>query len=481
MEHHTYQHQGLLVRGIDPDSIAAGFDLPPDSRLVKVNDKAMPDLFAFRLAEGEEALCLLFWHEAEGLFEIEVEKDADEPLGLDLEIVTNEVFTHCHNGCVFCFIDQLPKGMRETLYFKDDDMRLSFLHGNYITLTNLKDSELDRLIALRFSPLNVSVHTTDPALRKTMMRNRFAGDVLEKLARITDAGIDLNVQIVLCPDLNDKAHLQRTFDDLAGLNRRLRSVACVPVGLTRYRDENKLFPLRPHTPEECRDLIASVHARQRQMLQARGERLFYLADEFYLKAGEPLPSDEAYEDYAQLENGVGTVTRFRTDLGRLLETNGGRAVRRAKQIYPHADKRDAFDDAASGRHIANGARLLIVTGRLAAPVLAEAVESLNARFGLKAGVIGVENAFFGEHITVAGLLTGQDILSALRLISDIEGTCVVLPDNMLKAGSEWFLDDCTVTDLRQALGVSVVVVPETADALWRVFAEHSGCQFERKI
>lgn len=440
MEYLDYQHQGLKVTGVDPDGIAAGFDLPENSRLVMVNGRPLPDLFTFRLIELEPELTLLFWEEREGLFEIELEKDEDEPLGLSLEIVTDEVFTHCHNGCVFCFIDQLPEGMRGSLYFKDDDMRLSFLHGNYITLTNLKEAELDRLIALRFSPINVSVHTTDPELRQKMMRNRFAGNVLERLKKITEAGLDVNVQIVLCPDLNDKAHLERTFDDLATLNELLRSVACVPVGLTRYRDENGLFSLRPHTKKECLAVIETVYKRQQEMLSRRAERVFYLADEFYLKAGVEIPAVEAYEDFYQIENGVGMVARFNDDLQALLETPGRR-------------------EKADGD-------ILVATGRLAEPVLSAWSERLTDHFGLPIRVAGIDNHFFGKAITVSGLLTGQDLLSQVKPHLTPETRALLLPDNMVRAGSELFLDDVEVSDLRTSFSLPVEVVSETANGLF---------------
>lgn len=444
MEHRADQHQGLKVTGVDPDGIAAGFDLPAGSRLVMVNGKAMPDLFTFRMCEGAADLTLLFWHETEGLFEIDVEKDEDEPLGLDLEIVPGECFTHCHNRCVFCFIDQLPSGMRESLYFKDDDMRLSFLHGNYITMTNLSDAELDRLIELRFSPVNVSVHATEPALRRKMMRNRAAGDIMPSLKRLTEAGIDVNVQIVLCPGLNDGAHLERTFDDLAELNEFVRSIACVPVGLTRYRDENRLFALRSHTPDECRTLIDSVHRRQAAMLAARGERLFYLADEFYLKGNVSLPPAEAYESMSQLENGVGMAALFRDEF----ETDFPKAMPAA----------NPFDDT------------VLVTGTLAGPVLKAYETRLSRRFNTRVTVAAIENRFFGETITVAGLLTGQDISDQLAALFAAWKTAgqkhILIPDNMLKRGTELFLDDLTVTDLRRALSAEVTVVSETASGLF---------------
>lgn len=443
MEHLVYRHQGLKVIGIDPEGIAADFELPENARLVMVNGRALPDLFTFRLLEIEANLSLLFWHEKEGLFQIDCEKEEDEPLGLTLEIVSGEIFTHCHNGCVFCFIDQLPKGMRSSLYFKDDDMRLSFLHGNYITLTNVKEEELDRLIALRFSPINVSVHTTDPALRQKMMNNRFAGNVMQRLRKITEAGLDVNAQIVLCPDLNDGEHLERTFDDLQSLNEHLRSVAAVPVGLTRYREENGLFPLRSHTKDECLSLIESVQRRQEAMLKSRAERLFYLADEFYLKAGVKMPSEAAYEDFYQIENGVGMVAKFNADMARILAT-----------------KKQRLTSKMSAKTV------LIVTGKLAEPVLAAWQRRLSEHFGLLVKVVGIENRFFGEQITVSGLLTGRDILAQIEPYLTSDTLALGLPDNVVKAGTTRFLDDVETEDLRSACDVSVEVWAETAAGLY---------------
>ena len=270
--------KGQLIRGCQPGSIAEELDLAAGDRLIAIDGQPVRDVFDYRLRQLAEELIVRIEHPDGAVVDYEIEKDEDEDLGLEFEEALLDECTHCHNKCVFCFIDQLPKGLRKTLYFKDDDLRLTFLTGNYVTLTNITDQELDRLIAYRFSPMNISVHTTDPELRIRMMKNPKSGQIMERLERIAAAGIALNTQIVLCPDWNDKDALEKTLHDLSTLRPSVQSIAIVPVGVTRFREENNLAPMRPFTPAECRSVIETVQRYQAHFLQEANSRILYASD-----------------------------------------------------------------------------------------------------------------------------------------------------------------------------------------------------------
>lgn len=354
--------------------------------------------------------------------------------GLEFATYLMDEQRRCRNNCVFCFIDQMPAGLRDSLYFKDDDSRLSFLFGNYITLTNLTEREVQRMIDMHISPVNVSVHTTNPDLRCRMMGNRFAGKALELLPRFAQAGLAINCQLVLCPGWNDGAELERSLADLAKLLPSLCSVAAVPVGLTKYREG--LTPLRLFTKEEAAAVIDTMTAFGDRLLQETGERIVYPSDEFYLIAERPLPPPAFYGDYPQLENGVGTLTLMKDE------------------FYEALDVCDAVPCAK---------KTLIATGTAAGDFMTALIDAAKAHMGtLDVTVVPVVNHFFGETITVAGLVTGGDLISQLR------GTAadrLLIPDVMLRHEGDCFLDDVTLGEVEEALGMPVIPVPSSGHAL----------------
>ena len=303
------------IRSVEEGGIAWEMGIEPGDKLLTVNGQEIEDIFDYRYYIEEEELLLLI-EKADGeQWELEIEKEEYEDLGMEFEEGLMDQYRHCHNRCIFCFIDQLPKGMRETLYFKDDDDRLSFLFGNYITLTNIDDREVDRILQMRISPINVSVHTMDPQLRCKMMHNRFAGDSLRHLYRLAEGGIQLNCQIVLCPGVNDGPALEHTLREFWSLGEGLLSVACVPVGLTRYREG--LYPLEPFTPEEAREVLRTIRRWQEKLYPEYGLHFIHASDEWYILAERELPNEDSYDGYLQLENGVGhdTASGYRSTSG----------------------------------------------------------------------------------------------------------------------------------------------------------------------
>ena len=396
--------------------------------LVSINQNEIRDVLDYRfyLTEATVELCLLRAGEP---YHVCIHKDEYEDIGLEFETPLMDKKHSCQNGCVFCFIDQLPKGMRESLYFKDDDDRLSFLHGNYVTLTNLKDADVDRLIKMHISPVNVSVHTTNPALRVKMMKNKRAGEVLSYLGRLANAGIALCTQIVLCKGLNDGDELDRSMQDLLAYYPALRSCAIVPVGLTRHRDG--LYPLEAFSPAECANVIRQVTAFGDACKKKHGTRLFYCADEFYIRAGLPLPEEDYYEEYSQIENGVGMITSLCSEFG--IEM---------KYLDEYLTKFTAPRTVS------------IATGMAAFDTLHALAKRLErAVEGLTVHVYPIQNHFFGESVTVAGLLTGKDVSEQLR--GQVLGDELLYPSVMLKADEEIFLDDMTPAILSERLGVPV--------------------------
>ncbi len=393
--------------------------------LISINGHAIADVLDYRFYLAERHVTLLL-HRGEELVTLEIAKGEYDDIGLDFATPLMDGKHCCANRCVFCFIDQLPRGMRDTLYFKDDDSRLSFLHGNYITLTNLSDHDIDRIIEMHISPVNVSVHTTNPALRCDMMKNKRAGKTLAYLRRLADAGIAICGQIVLCRGLNDGAELDRSMRELAELAPALRSVSIVPAGLTKYREG--LYPLEPFTAAEAAAVIAQVDAFAEGCRERLGTRLFFCSDEFYLEAGLPLPGDEFYEDYSQIENGVGLLTSLATEVDvelRFIE--------------------DVLPEAALPR------RITVATGEAAyATIRALADRVMAAAPGLDVEVVAIRNDFFGELINVAGLLTGRDI--AAQLTGRDLGDALLLPAVTLRAEGDLFLDDMTPAALSETLG-----------------------------
>lgn len=449
--------QGTRIIGVEPEGIAAEMGIAAGDFLLSINGEEIHDIFDYRFQMAEETIRVLVRKPDGSEWEIDIEKEESEDLGLDFEQPLMDAEQRCTNDCVFCFIDQLPTGMRETLYFKDDDSRLSFLYGNYITMTNMKEAELDRIIRYRMSPVNVSVHATNPELRVRMLGNRFAGNILDRVRKLCEAEIRVNAQIVLCRGMNDGAELERTLDDLCGLGAFLNSVSVVPVGLTRYRTH--LSVLEPFDAASAAAVLEAVHARQTRRLVETGSRTVYAADEFYIMAGVALPEAEAYEDFPQIENGVGMLASFLADCRSAMETDfpvrgmktnlgRGRSVKRATQ------------EASPFRRVG------LVSGVSAAPFLRSLCEEIAARDGrLETRIFSVENRFFGEHVTVTGLLTGQDIAAllgepdgetGLTPVSGLEE--LLLCRSMFKSGTELFLDDLTRAGLEEQLKVPCRIV-----------------------
>ena len=402
--------------------------------LVAINKNQINDVLDYRFYLASKSVTLLVLRDGKQK-KFKIKKQEYDDIGLDFETPLMDKKHSCENKCVFCFIDQLPKGMRKSLYFKDDDSRLSFLHGNYITLTNLGDKDIQRIIDMHISPVNVSVHTTNPELRIKMMHNKRAGEVLEYLRRLADAGISLCAQIVLCRGLNDGAELDRTMRDLEALAPALGSTSIVPAGLTKFRDG--LYQLQPFTPEECAAIIKQINDFGDICLYKHGTRLFYPADELYVKAGLPLPDDSFYEDYSQIQNGVGMLTDMRTCVSAELE-----------------------DDAYAS--LANLSRTVsLATGYAAESHIKELAQMLMSRVdGLKINVYPIKNNFFGDLITVSGLLTGKDIIE--QLDGKELGDELFIPAACLRAEGDVLLDDISPEDISAALGVPVS--PLDADA-----------------
>ena len=425
---------GVLVAAVRGRSPAARAGLATGDRIVAVNGAPLRDAIDFQFHAGEARLALTVVRDGAAGERVLERRGPD--LGLELAAPTPAEIATCANKCVFCFIHQLPKGMRRSLYVKDDDFRLSFLHGNYITLTDLAEDELARIEAQRLSPLYVSVHATDPALRHELLgRPRVNAAILPRLRRLARAGIRMHAQIVLCPDLNDGAHLERTVHELAPLHPHVATTAVVPVGLTRHRE--RLPRLRALTAPEARALVETAGQWQARFLAALGSRFLFLADEIYLMAGMPLPPAAAYEGFAIAEDGIGLVRRFEDDLARAL---------RARRAPPPRCR-----------------AVTVVTGEMYGPRLSRLLAPLAAR-GIEARVAAVPNDFFGRAIAVAGLLTGRDIQRHLSSLPDL-GEEVLVPSVTVRDSDGVFLDDMTPDDLAADLGVPVRIVEPAARAL----------------
>ena len=398
-------------------------------KLLSINGHEVEDVLDYRYWSYEPQLTLVFRSADGGEYSVKARKGEGEDLGLDFEEYLMDRPWGCSNRCKFCFIDQLPKGLRKTLYFKDDDARLSFLTGSYITLTNLSERELERICALKISPINVSVHATDGALRAELMGNPKAADIMGPLKRLAAAGIVMDCQIVCCPGWNDRGQLSRTMSDLAGLYPGVNSVSIVPVGLTKHREG--LAELRPFDRESAAETIDRVEAFAEECLLRLGSRVFWCSDELYLKAGREVPEDEYYEEYSQLENGVGLM--------RLLETEFMAALRLAEP-----------DEGMGGR-------FTIATGVAAAPLLEKLLQTAHKKCAKIDGrVYAVVNDFFGHTIDVAGLVTGGDLIAQLRG-KDL-GERLLIPHTMLRHGEGVFLDDVTLEQASEALGVPVTPI-----------------------
>ena len=427
---------GVRVLAVEPGGLAAGAGLQPGDRLLRVNGQALRDLVDFHVQAGEEQLAIDVDRGGRPC-SVVLERKWGKDLGLECEPPAPAEISTCANKCVFCFIHQLPKGLRKSLYVKDDDYRLSFLHGNYITLTDLPESEVQRIVDLHLTPLYISVHATDPALRHFLLGSpkTIRGDLMERLRRLAESGIRLHTQIVLCPGLNDGPHLERTVRELAALHPGVHTVAVVPVGLTRHREG--LYPLRSITPAEAGATLDAIHGWQAEFRSRHGTRIVFAADELYLRAGYPIPRAAAYEGFSVAEDGVGLVRRFEDDFRRLAARPGRPRWRGAR-------------------------RVTIVTGELFAPILTRLLAGLRIP-GLQTDVLAVRNDFFGPAITVAGLLTGQDVAQALT--AHPPGDVVLLPRVALTETKGVFLDDVAPDDVARHVNVPVVTLEASARGL----------------
>ena len=424
------------ISAVDPDGIGAELGIEPGDLLLQISGKPVRDVFDYRYLLNEEYVTVTIEKENGEVWELEIEKEYEEDLGVTFESGLMDDYRSCANRCVFCFIDQMPPGMRETLYFKDDDTRLSFLQGNYVTLTNMSKNDIDRIIEYRMEPINVSVHTMNPDLRCAMLRNRTAGKALEKLDTLYDAGITMNGQIVLCKGLNDGSELEYTLEQLKRYIPVMQSLSVVPVGLTRFREG--LYPLEPFGREDARQVLRIIHSWQKRFFEEFGIHFVHASDEWYILAGEELPEEERYDGYLQLENGVGML--------RLLE----------REVMEALEKRTGDDRIR---------KAVIATGQLAAPFLQGHVERICKKYpGVQASVVPVINHFFGPQITVSGLITGGDLITQLkgRLEPDM---VLILPCNMLRDGEEVFLDDISLADLEKELGVKTIIADSDGESL----------------
>lgn len=431
-----------VIYKIEPGSIAEELELAPGDILISINGRQIEDVFDYHYLVNDDYLVMVVRKPDGEEWELEIEKEYQEDLGIEFENGLMDDYKSCSNKCMFCFIDQMPPGMRETLYFKDDDSRLSFLQGNYVTLTNMKDKDLERIIEYKLAPINISVHTTNPELRCKMLHNRFAGEALKKIGRLYEAGIEMNGQIVLCKGVNDGAELDRTIRDLAGYLPYMESLSVVPVGLTKYR--KGLYPLEPFEKEDAREVIAIIEKWQDYCMEHHGVHFVQASDEWYLTAELPLPEEERYDGYIQLENGVGMIRLLMTEFYEALEE------------YRDEKKRDEVRSLLFGRNRTSH-HITMASGRLAAPF----IRDLSAEFvklfpEYRIDVVDIRNDFFGERITVSGLITAQDLVAQLK--ERELGERVTIPCNMLRMGEEVFLDDWTLAEVENALQVPVDIV-----------------------
>jgi putative radical SAM enzyme (TIGR03279 family) len=420
------RRRGVEITEVVPESLAAELELEAGDRILRVNGRAVRDYLDFRFQTGGETELLMEVRKKSGEeWELDIERDEGEDFGLGFEQI---VPRQCANECIFCFCKGNPETARPSLFIRDEDIRLSFLYGNYTTLTSITEDEMSRVVEQRLTPQYVSVHATDLDVRAYLLGiERERADISAKMRRMMDAGIDIHAQVVLCPGINDGAVLERTVRELAADHPRIKSVAIVPLGLTRYNTDERLKAV---TPEFCRRAISELRPLQRELRARLGTTFAFLGDEIYLRAGHSVPSRKHYGDYPQIEDGIGMVRAFDNEFRALWRKLERRATKQPiEKLYG-----------------------TVMTGMLFAPVLRERLERLNARFGTRLHTVGVENRYFGGDVSVAGLLTGEDLLAARELL---RGSFLIIPSSMLKSGEEVMLDGLTLTDVREQLGLPV--------------------------
>ena len=424
----------VRITSVEPGSPARRARIHKGDTLISINGNAITDVLDYRFYMTDEHLEILLCDQEKKLRTVVVEKDEYDDLGLEFETYLMDRQMGCKNACIFCFVDQTPPGMRKSLYFKDDDTRMSFLFGNYTTLTNLKEGDIQRIIKMHISPINISIQTMNPALRVQMMKNPFAGESLKFVRMLTEGGIKINTQIVLCPGYNDGEQLEYSLSELAKLGPNVQSIAVVPVGLTRYRE--KLTPLRGFFPQEAVEVVKTMERWGEYFCKEYGTRTAYASDEFYILAGKDFPPYEFYEDFAQLENGVGMMTLMQHDFTQALK--------------------EAQLEQSPAAH-----RCTIATGQLAYPMMQNFAERVQQAFPqVQVQVKKIRNDFWGPTITVAGLITGQDLLAQLEGL-DL-GSELLIPANMLRHEQDRFLDDLTLEQVQETLGVPVPPVENDA-------------------
>lgn len=448
--------KGHMVYKVLEGSIAQEMGIEAGDRLLEINGEGITDIFDYQYLMQDEYVEVLLEKAGGEEWLLEIDKEYGEDLGIEFGNGLMDEYRSCCNKCIFCFIDQMPAGMRESLYFKDDDSRLSFLQGNYVTLTNMSDYDVERIIRYRLSPINISFQTTNPALRCRMLNNRFAGEALKKADRLFEAGIGMNGQIVLCKGVNDGAELERSISDLSRYLPYLESVSVVPVGLSKYREG--LYPLEPFGKEDAEEVLRQVHGWQERIYAGHGLHFVHASDEWYILAGQGLPEAGRYDGYPQLGNGVGMLRllldEFEAALGERIER-----------------ERTGLEQKGKGPGVHGGGETIsLATGQLAYPYIADMARRLEAAAaGLRVLVYPIANDFFGRQITVSGLLTGQDIVK--QLAGRELGSRLLLPENVLRSGERVFLDDMTVGEMEKALQVKVDIVKSSGrdfvDAIWK--------------
>lgn len=438
---------GHIIKQVLPGSIGEELELEPGDRVLEVNGERIEDVFDYRYLINDTYIEITVLKKNGEALLFEIDKYMDEDLGIEFESSLMDEYHSCTNKCIFCFIDQLPQGMRPTMYFKDDDSRLSFLQGNYITLTNMKDKDLDRIIRYKLSPINISVHTTNPELRCMMLHNRFAGKIMEQIQKLYEAETIMNGQIVLCKGVNDGKELEKTIRDLGGFLPFMESLSVVPVGISRHREG--LYPLEPFNREDAKAVLKTIHTFQDKFMEEYGTHFVHASDEWYILAGEPLPEEDNYDGYVQLENGVGML--------RLQETEFHEALEEAR-LSEDSKIREKY--------------CTIATGKLAGPFLKELVKDLNEVYpNIHVDVVEVTNHFFGPQITVSGLLTGQDIVGQLKGRS--LGSELLLPVNVLRSGEDVLLDDMHINEIEKSLQVPVRIVQSNGNDLFDALVSQS--------
>lgn len=432
------------------ESIAEELGLKKGDRLIKINNEELYDILDYKFNEADEYVELEIEHENGEVEIYEIEKYEEDQLGIIFENELIDTPRNCHNKCIFCFMEQLPKNVRDTLVFKDDDYRLSFFSGNYITLTNMKDFDIDRIIKYRMSPINISIHATDEKTRCMMLNNRFAGKVLGYLDRLIDAGISVNTQIVLCKGINDGKILEKTIKDLSKYAPTLKSICIVPVGLSNNREG--LYPLLPLEKEDCKEIIELVKPYQKEFVKKYKTPLVFLADEFYLKAKEKFPSYSSYGKFGQLEDGIGMTPLFEHEFKLALKEEKERKENQKKK--------------GEAKNILKKRTVTLITGKIVEEYMNKKAKEINKIFpDIKINVIAPINRYFGEQITVTGLLTGKDILNTLKAYekNNIDlGEYIILPRVMLKDDEDIFLDDTLLIDLQNKLNKKIIVTDGTA-------------------